>query len=62
MEKASRVNLEDKSGAGVSDRQPAAVYSHVLATTATLLKPTVLDIALRLDHFSDVERGDLLHG
>ena len=52
MEKASGVNLEAKSGAGV----PEAVRV-VLATPATSLKPVVLALAFPLDYFSDVERG-----
>ena len=55
MEKASGVNLEAKSGAGV----PEAVCD-VLATPATSLESVVLALAFPLDYFSDVERGDLL--
>ena len=57
MEKASGVNLEAKSRAGV----PEAV-GVILSTPATLLKPVVLALAFPLDYFSDVERGDLLLG
>ena len=57
MEKASGVNLEAKSGAGV----PKAACV-VLPTPATLLEPVVLALAFPLDHFSNVERGDLLLG
>ena len=57
MEKASGANLEAKSGAGV----PEAVCV-ILSTPATLLEPVVLVLAFPLDHFSDVERGDLLLG
>ena len=56
IEKASGVNLEAKSGAGV----PEAV--RVLSTPATLLEPIVLALAFPLDYFSDVERGNLLVG
>ena len=56
MEKASGVNLEAKSGAGV----PKAVCV-ILSTPATLLE-LVLALAFPLDHFSNVERGDLLLG
>ena len=52
MEKASGVNLEAKSGAGV----PKAVCV-VLSTPATLLEPVVLALAFPLDYFSDGERG-----
>ena len=57
MEKASGVNLEAKSGAGV----PKAVRV-VLPTPATSLEPIVFALAFLLDHFSNVERGDLLLG
>ena len=57
MEKASGVNLEAKSGAGVPKAVPV-----VLPTPATLLEPVVLALAFPLDHFSNVERGDLLLG
>ena len=57
MEKASGVNLEAKSEAGV----PEAVRD-VLATPATSLEPVVLALAFPLDYFTDVERGDLLLG
>ena len=57
MEKASGVNFEAKSGAGV----PEAVRV-VLATPATLLEPVVLALAFPLDYFSNMERGDLLLG
>ena len=53
MEKASEVNLEAKSGAGV----PEAVCV-ILATPMTSLEPVVLALAFPLDYFSDVERGD----
>ena len=52
MEKASGVNLEAKSGAGV----PEAVCV-ILATPATSLEPVVLALAFPLDYFSDVKRG-----
>ena len=61
MGKASGVNPEDKSGVGA----PKAVrcrFQLVLAAPATALTPCVLALAFPLDHFSDVERGDLLHG
>ena len=57
MEKAAGVNLEAKAGAGV----PKAARV-VLTTPATLLEPVVLALAFPLDHFSNVERGDLLLG
>ena len=57
MEKASGVNLEAKSGAGV----PEAVRV-ILPTPATLLEPVILALAFPLDYFRDVERGDLLVG
>ena len=57
MEKASGVNLEAKSGAGV----PKAARV-ILPTPATLLEPVVLALAFPLDHFNNVERGDLLLG
>ena len=57
MEKASGVNLEAKSRAGV----PEAVRV-VLATPETLLEPVVLALAFSLDYFSEVEKGDLLLG
>ena len=50
-------DLEAKSGAGV----PKAVCV-ILPTPATLLEPVVLALAFPLDHFSNVERGDLLLG
>ena len=52
MEKASGVNLEAKSGAGVSK----AVHV-VLPTPAMSLEPVVLALAFPLDHFSNVKRG-----
>ena len=52
MEKASGVNLEAKSGAGV----PEAVCI-ILSTPAMSLKPVILALAFPLDYFSDVERG-----
>ena len=55
MEKASGVNLQEKSGAGVQE-----VVHVILATLATLLEPVVLALAFPLDHFSNVERGDLV--
>ena len=57
MEKASGINLEAKSGAGV--REAVRV---VLATPATSLEPVVLVLAFPLDYFSNVERADLLLG
>ena len=57
MEKASGVNLEAKSGAGVPETVRVA-----LSTPATSLEPAVLALAFTLDNFSDVERGDLLFG
>ena len=57
MENASGVNLEAKSGA----RVPEAVRV-ILSTPVTLLEPVVLALAFPLDHFSNVERGDLLLG
>ena len=57
MEKASGVNFEAKSGAGV----PEAVCV-ILPTPAMSLEPVVLALAFPLDYFSDVERGDLLLG
>ena len=57
MEKASGVNHEAKSGAGVPD-----AVRVVLPTPATSLEPVVLALAFPLDHFSNVERGDLLLG
>ena len=57
MEKASGVNLEAKSRAGV----PKAVH-FVLPTPATLLEPIVLALAFPLDYFSEVERGNSLVG
>ena len=57
MEKASGVNLEAKSGAGV----PEAVCAF-LATAAMSLEPIVLALDFPLDYFSDVERRDLLLG
>ena len=57
MEKASGVNLEAKSAAGV----PEAV-GVILLTPATLLEPAVLALAFPLDYCKDVERGDLLLG
>ena len=53
MEKASGVNLEAKSGAGV-----LKAVRVVLPTPATLLEPVVLALAFPLDHFSNVERGE----
>ena len=43
-------------------RQFIIVFKFVLAAPATVLEPCVLAFAFPLDHFSDVERGDLLHG
>ena len=57
MEKASGVNLEAKSRAGVLE-----AVRVILSTPATSLKPVVLALAFPLDYFSDVERGDLLLG
>ena len=57
MEKASGVNLEAESGAGVLE----AVHV-ILSTPATSLESVVLALAFPLDYFSDVERGDLLVG
>ena len=57
MEKASGVNLEAKSGAGVPEE-----VRIVLATPVTSLEPVVLALAFPLDYFSDVKRGDLLLG
>ena len=57
MEKASGLNLEAKSGAGVLE-----AVCVVLATPAISLEPVVLALAFPLDYFSDMERGDLLHG
>ena len=54
MEKASGVNLEAKSGAGVREA--------VRVVLATSLEPAVLALAFPLDYFSDVERGHLLLG
>ena len=53
MEKASGVNLEAKSGAGV----PKAVQRPAMS-----LEPVVLALAFPLDYFCDVERRDLLLG
>ena len=53
MEKASGVNLEAKSGAGV----PEAVCV-ILSTPATSLEPVVLALAFPLDYFKDMERGE----
>ena len=39
------------------ERQPAAVYSYVLAIPTTALEATVLTIAFSLDHSSDAEGG-----
>ena len=47
----------ESPGAGV----PKAVRV-VLPTPATSLEPVVLALAFPLDHFSNVERGDLLLG
>ena len=52
MEKASGVNLEAKSGAGVLEEVHV-----ILSTPAMLLKPVVLALAFPLYYFSDVERG-----
>ena len=52
MEKASGVNLEAKSGAGVL--KAACV---VLPIPATLLEPVELALAFTLDNFSDMEGG-----
>ena len=57
MEKASGVNLGAKSGAGV-----LKAVRVVLPTSVMLLEPVVLALAFPLDHFSSVERGDLLLG
>ena len=57
MEKASGVNLEAKSGAGVLEKVHV-----VLATPATSLRPVELALAFPSDYFSDMERGDLLLG
>ena len=57
IEKASGINLEAKSGAGVPEAVPV-----VLATPATSLEPVALLLAFPLDYFSDVERGVLLLG
>ena len=57
MEKASGVNLEAKSGAGV-----LKAVRVVLPSPVTLLEPAVLALGFPLDHFSNVERGDLVLG
>ena len=57
MEKASGVDLKAKSKAGVLE-----AVCDALATPVTSLKLVVLAFAFPLDHFSDVERGDLLPG
>ena len=57
MEKTSGVNIEAKSGARVHE----AVHA-ILETPVTLLEPVVLALAIPLDYYSDVERGDLLLG
>ena len=57
ISKASGVNLEAKSGAGV----PEAICV-VLATPVTSLEPVVLAPAFPLDYFSDEESRDLLLG
>ena len=55
MEKASGVNLEAKSGAGVLE-----AICVILATPATPLEPVILALAFPLDYFGNVRRGDLL--
>ena len=57
MEKASGVNLEAKSGAGMLE-----AVCVILSTAATSLEPAVLALAFPLNYFSDMERGDLLLG
>ena len=52
MEKASGINLEEKSGVRILE----AVHV-VLATPAMSLESVVLALAFSLDYFSDVERG-----
>ena len=53
MEKASGVNLVEKSGGGVLE-----AVRVILSTPAMSLKPVVLAIASLLDYFSDVERRE----
>lgn len=43
-------------------RQFVAAYNFVLAAPAAALEPSVLALAFRLDHFSDMEMVHLLHG